>query len=69
MSMMRVVKVVPHVPFYKQPNCRVIRFYEEPFTDRIGNTATLRHVEYEITKKNKKTILDAVIQVKWNNET
>lgn len=58
------IKVIPHIPFYKQNGCNVVREWQENFTDRIGNKAILTHVEYT-DKKGK--IHTCVIRVKWSN--
>jgi len=58
------IKVIPHIPFYKQNGSVVIREWQEDFEDRLGNKAVLTHIEYK-DKKNK--ISTAVIRVKWSN--
>lgn len=56
------VKITPHIPFYKQAGCTVVREWETFFVDRKGNSAILTHVEYT-DKKGKPH--EAVIRVKW----
>ncbi|UOL48676.1 hypothetical protein [Pseudomonas phage Astolliot] len=56
------IKITPHIPFYKQSGCSVVREWESEFVDRVGNSAILTHVEYT-DKKGKSH--EAVIRVKW----
>lgn len=56
------IKITPHVPFYKQAGCIVVREWETPFMDRSGNTAILTNIEYT-DKKGK--LHQSVIRVKW----
>lgn len=58
----KVIKVVPHVPYYMADGNTVNRKWQEDFTDRVGNEAVLTLVEFT-TKKGKHNT--AVIQVKW----
>lgn len=60
--MMRIVKTIPHIPFYKAEGNVVLREWTEDFVDRVGNKAILTMVEF-ITKKGKMNI--ATIRVKW----
>lgn len=57
------IKIKPHIPFYKQAGCVVVRYWETDFVDRCGHRATLTHVEYN-DKKGKPH--DMVIRVKWD---
>lgn len=58
------IKVIPHIPFYKQNGCSVVKEWQENFTDRVGNKAILTHIEY---KDKKDRIHTCVIRVKWSN--
>lgn len=60
--MMRIVKIIPHIPYYLAEGNVVQSKWKESFVDRVGNKATLTKVEV-LTKKGK--IVDYVIQVKW----
>lgn len=60
--MMRIVKIIPHIPFYKADGNVVLREWTEDFVDRVGNKAILTMVEF-ITKKGKMNV--ATIRVKW----
>lgn len=60
--MMRVVKIIPHIPYYLTDGNVVLKKWREPFVDRMGNRAELTKVLFK-TKKNKEN--EAVIQVKW----
>ena len=59
---MKIVKIIPHVPYYLAEGNVVLRKWKEPFVDRMGNKAELTKVLFR-TKKNKENV--AVIQVKW----
>lgn len=59
------IKIVPHVPYYLADGNKLIDKWNEIFTDRVGNKATLTKVRV-LTKKAK--ISEYVIQVRWNNE-
>ena len=59
---MRIVKIIPHVPYYLAEGNVLLRKWKEPFTNRVGSKATLTKVEV-ITKKGK--LVDYVIQVRW----
>ena len=59
---MKVVKIIPHIPYYLDDGNKLIQKWKEAFTDRLGNKATLTKVEV-LTKKNK--INEYVIQVEW----
>jgi hypothetical protein len=61
---MKIEKVIPHIPYYMANGNKVIRTFEQPFSDRNGNEATITIVEYT-DKKGK--MHDAVIRVKWNS--
>lgn len=61
---MRIIKIVPFTPYYMTNGNKLVRKYEQPFTDKNGNSATLTIAEYT----NKKgELLEAVVQVKWND--
>lgn len=60
--MMRIVKIIPHIPYYLAEGNIVQNKWKEPFVDRVGNKAELTKVEV-ITKKGK--IVEYTIQVKW----
>lgn len=62
--MMRVIKIIPHIPYYLAEGNTVVRKWKELFVDRMGNKATLTKVLFR-TKKNKES--ECVIQVKWEN--
>jgi len=62
--MMRVIKIIPHVPYYLAEGNIVQKKWKEPFVDRVGNKAILTKVEV-VTKKGK--IVEYTIQVKWEN--
>lgn len=59
---MRVVKIIPHTPYYLADANVLVKKWKESFTDRLGNKATLTKVEM-LTKKNKTN--EYVIQVEW----
>lgn len=61
---MRIVKIIPHIPYYLAEGNIVQRKWKEPFVDRVGNKAELTKVEV-LTKKGK--LVDYTIQVKWGN--
>lgn len=58
-----VTKVVAHTPFYMADGNTVKRKWKSNFTDRLGNTAVLTHVEF-VTKKGK--LNESVIRVEWD---
>ena len=60
--MMRVVKIIPHIPYYLAEGNIVQNKWSEPFVDRVGNKAILTKVEV-LTKKGK--VVDYTIQVAW----
>lgn len=60
--MMRVIKIIPHTPYYLADGNVLLRKWREPFVDRAGNKAQLTRVEV-ITKKGK--LVDYTIRVKW----
>lgn len=60
--MMRIVKIIPHIPYYLAEGNIVQKKWKESFVDRVGNKAILTKVEV-LTKKGK--LVDYVIQVKW----
>lgn len=62
--MMRIVKIIPHVPYYLAEGNVVQSKWKEPFVDRVGNRAELTKVEV-LTKKGK--LVEFIIQVKWKD--
>lgn len=60
--MMRVTKIIPHIPYYLADGNVVLKKWKESFVDRMGNKAELTKVLFR-TKKNKEN--EVVIQVKW----
>lgn len=60
--MMRVVKIIPHIPYYIAEGNVVQKRWKESFVDRVGNKAILTKVEV-LTRKGK--LVDYVIQVRW----
>lgn len=60
--MMRIVKIIPHIPYYLAEGSIVQKKWKEPFVDRVGNKATLTKVEV-LTKKGK--LVEYTIQVRW----
>lgn len=61
---MHIVKIIPHIPYYKANGNKVIRTFEQAFSDKKGNEATVTIVEYT-DKKGR--FHDAVIRVKWHD--
>lgn len=59
---MRIIKVIPHIPYYLADGNIVLRKWRESFVDRVGNKAELTKVLFR-TKKNKEN--EVVIIVKW----
>lgn len=59
---MKVIKIIPHIPYYLADGNVVLKKWKEPFVDRMGNKAELTKVLFR-TKKNKES--EAVITVKW----
>lgn len=62
--MMRIVKIIPHIPYYLAEGNVVQSKWKEPFVDRVGNKAELTKVEV-ITKKGK--LVEFIIQVAWKD--
>lgn len=60
----KVVKIIPHVPYYLADGNVVRSKWKEPFVDRVGNKAILTKVLFK-TKKNKES--EVVIQVTWES--
>ena len=60
--MMKVIKIIPHIPYYLAEGNVVQIKWKESFIDRVGNKAILTKVEV-LTKKGK--VVDYVIQVAW----
>lgn len=58
----KVVKVIPHIPYYLADGSVVQKKWKEKFVDRVGNKAELTKV-LVITRKGK--IVEYTIQVKW----
>lgn len=61
---MKIVKIIPHIPYYLAEGNVVQKKWKESFVDRVGNKAELTKVEV-ITKKGK--IVEYTIQVAWEN--
>lgn len=61
---MRVIKIIPHVPYYLAEGNVVQSRWREPFVDKTGNKATLTKV-LVVTKKQK--LVEYTIQVSWEN--
>lgn len=59
---MRIVKIIPHIPYYLAEGNVIQKKWKEPFVDRVGNKALLTKVEV-LTKKGK--LVEFIIQVKW----
>lgn len=53
----------PYQPLPFRKGCKVLRLYEEPFTDRIGNKAIIAKADF-IDKKGKE-VLGHTLYVKW----
>lgn len=62
--MMRVVKIIPHIPYYLAEGNVVQSKWKEPFVDRMGNKAILTKV-LVVTKKQK--LVEYTIQVRWED--
>lgn len=60
----KVIKIIPHIPYYLAEGNIVQNKWKEPFVDRVGNKAELTKVEV-ITKKGK--IVEYTIQVAWED--
>ncbi len=60
--MMRIVKIIPHIPYYLAEGNVVQKKWREKFVDKAGNRATLTKVEV-LTKKGK--LVEYTIQVRW----
>ena len=60
--MMRIVKIIPHIPYYLAEGNVLLRKWKEPFVDRVGNKAELTKVLVS-TRKGK--LVDYTIQVRW----
>lgn len=58
----KVIKIVPHIPYYLADGNIVLKKWRESFVDRMGNKAELTKVLFR-TKKNKEN--EVVIIVKW----
>lgn len=59
-------KITPYIPYYcAEPN-EVLEKWNEEFTDRCGNTATLTIVKFRNKKKPNAEPTTAVIRVKWH---
>lgn len=59
---MRIIKVIPHIPYYLADGNVVLKKWREPFVDRVGNKVELTKV-LVVTRKNKEN--EYTIQVKW----
>ena len=62
--MMRIVKIIPHIPYYLAEGNVLLRKWKEPFVDRVGNKAELTKVLVS-TRKGK--LVDYTIQVAWED--
>ena len=62
--MMRIIKIIPHVPYYLAEGNVVQNKWREDFVDRVGNKAELTKVGV-LTKKGK--LVEFIIQVKWKD--
>ncbi len=60
--MMRIVKIIPHIPYYLAEGNIVQKRWREKFVDRVGNKAELTKVEV-LTKKGK--LVEYTIMVRW----
>ena len=60
----KVIKIIPHIPYYLAEGNVVQKKWKEKFVDRVGNSATLTKVEV-LTKKGK--LVDYTIQVAWED--
>ena len=60
--MMRIIKIIPHVPYYLAEGNVVQNKWREDFVDRVGNKAELTKVGV-LTKKGK--LVEYTIQVRW----
>ena len=58
----KVIKIIPHIPYYLAEGNIVQNKWKEKFVDRVGNKAELTKVLVK-TKKNKEN--EYVILVKW----
>ena len=59
---MRIIKIIPHVPYYLAEGNVVQNKWREDFVDRVGNKAELTKVGV-LTKKGK--LVEYTIQVRW----
>lgn len=59
---MKVIKIIPHIPYYLADGNTVVKKWTEPFVDRVGNRVMLTKVEV-LTKKGK--LAEYIIQVRW----
>lgn len=62
--MMRIVKIIPHIPYYLAEGNVVQKKWKEGFVDRMGNKATLT-ILLVVTKKQK--LVEYTIQVRWED--
>lgn len=62
--MMRVVRIIPHIPYYIAEGNIIQKKWKESFVDRVGNKAILTKVQV-VTKKQK--LVEYTIQVKWED--
>jgi hypothetical protein len=58
----KVIKIIPHIPYYLADGNVVLKKWKEGFVDRMGNKAELTKVLFR-TKKNKENVV--VIRVRW----
>jgi hypothetical protein len=61
---MRIVKIIPHIPYYLAEGNIVQKKWKESFVDRVGNKAILTKV-LVVTKKQK--LVEYTIQVRWED--
>ena len=66
---MKQIKAKPYIPIpyipipYRPPN-KVVRKYDEPYIDDVGNKAMITYVDY--IDKKKKLIESYVMFIKWS---
>jgi hypothetical protein len=58
----KIIKTIPHIPYYLADGNVVLRKWKESFVDRMGNKAELTKV-LVVTRKNKENMY--VVQVNW----
>lgn len=60
-----VKKMKAHIPYYMAEGNEVLATWQEEFTDRAGNEATLTWVRFKNPKKKNAVPTEAVIRVQW----